>query len=398
MSTDAASSAGILSSGEQVRYAREILRAEGAALVALADRLTDEFSHAIKLLFQCRGSVIVTGVGKAGLIGQKIAATFASTGTRSHFIHAADAVHGDLGRIHSQDVVLVLSNSGETDEVVRLLPALREFGTPVVAITGNPASQLAHCATVTVSLGALPEVGALGLAPTTSTTAMLALGDALALVLCRLRRFGAEDFARFHPGGNLGRQLAKVDDVMRRLDECRVADDAATVRDVFVHLSRPGRRTGAIMLTNQHGVLTGVFTDSDLARLLEKNRDAAIDGPIRDVMTASPKTVHAGSLASEAVTILAGRKLSELPVIDEQGRPVGLIDITDVVGLLPRDPAHESTAAAKHVNNANAAKSPNASPTVSDSNNTHDADDPHHPRIVPFQTPTQNRRPGKKRR
>ena len=382
MSTDAASSAAVLSAGEQVRYAREILRAEGAALVTLADRLTDEFSRAIKLLFQCRGSVIVTGVGKAGLIGQKIAATLASTGTRSHFVHAADAVHGDLGRIHAHDVVLVLSNSGETDEVIRLLPTLREFGTPVVAITGNPASQLAHNATVTISLGALPEVGALGLAPTTSTTAMLALGDALALVLCRQRRFGAEDFARFHPGGNLGRKLAKVDDVLRRLDECRVADEAATVRDVFVHVSRPGRRTGAIMLTNSRGVLTGIFTDSDLARLLEHNRDAAIDGPIRDVMTHAPQTVRAGSLASEAVSILAGRKLSELPVIDEQGRPIGLIDITDVVALLPRDPAAEPVVAMSARTNGavNGAKAVATNATL----DAPDELDAHHARIVPF--------------
>ncbi len=350
MSREAVARPAPLSRFEQIRAAREILRTEGQAVLALSARLDDTFCRAVDVVFGCAGSVIVSGMGKAGLVGQKIAATLASTGTRSHFLHPGEAVHGDLGRVHHDDVMLMLSFSGETDEVTRLLPSLRAV--PIIAITGMPHSTLGRQAAVTLDLGPLREACALGLAPSTSTTAMLALGDALALVVSRMRRFGALDFVRFHPGGSLGRKLAKVDDLMRPLDECRVAWEGKTVRDVFVDLGRPGRRTGAIMLTDQDGALTGLFTDSDLARLLETRRDRAIDGPIRDVMTHRPKTVCTGSSMGEALGLLAERKISELPVTDEQGRPLGLLDITDVVGLLPRevsaaDPADANAACAE---------------------------------------------------
>jgi arabinose-5-phosphate isomerase len=315
--------------------AREVLRTEGQALLSLSERLGDDFCRAVDILFHCHGSVIVSGMGKAGLVGQKIAATLASTGTRSHFLHPGEAIHGDLGRVHHDDAVLMLSFSGETDEVTRLLPSLRAI--PLVAITGKPHSTLGRQAAVTLDLGPIREACTLGLAPSTSTTAMLALGDALALVLSRMRGFGALDFVRFHPGGSLGRKLAKVDDLMRPLEECRVAREDKTVRDVFVDVSRPGRRTGAIMLTDANGLLTGIFTDSDLARLLETRRDRYIDGPVRDVMTHRPRTVRSGSAMGDALEVLAERKISELPVIDADGRPRGLLDITDVVGLLPRE-------------------------------------------------------------
>ena len=336
MSTDAASRQRTLDPAEHHRYARQILRTEGEALLSLAEGLDRGlFARAIELLFHCAGSVIVTGMGKAGLIGQKITATLASTGTRSHFLHPSEALHGDLGRIHQQDVALVLSQSGETEEVVRLLPSLERLAASVIAITGKPTSTLGRAAEVTLDLGSITEAGSLGLAPSTSTTNMLALGDALALVTSRLRRFGPEDFARFHPGGSLGRKLAKTEEVMRPLSDCRVADERSTVREVFVRVSRPGRRTGAIMLTGAGGVLTGLFTDSDLARLFEAGRTDSLDRPIRRVMTASPATVRRGTLMSEAVDMLADKKISELPVVDGEGKPVGLIDVTDMVGLQP---------------------------------------------------------------
>ncbi|MCL4207072.1 MAG: KpsF/GutQ family sugar-phosphate isomerase [Pirellulaceae bacterium] len=325
-----------LSHFEQLRLAREIVRAEGQALLALSDRLGEEFCSAIELLFHCRGSVIVSGMGKAGLVGQKIAATLASTGTRSHFLHPGEAIHGDLGRVHRDDVVLMLSFSGETEEVTRLLPSLSAI--PLVAITGRATSTLARHASVVLDLGPLREACTLGLAPSTSTTAMLAVGDALALVMSRMRRFGPYDFVRFHPGGSLGRKLTKVDEVMRSLDQCRVAGEACTVREVFVQASRPGRRSGAVMLTDSQGCLTGVFTDSDLARLLENRKDFCIDGPVGDVMTRGPRSVLAGTMMTEAIRILAERKISELPVVDQVGRPVGMIDITDVVAWLPEPP------------------------------------------------------------
>lgn len=340
---EAVRQAGSFNRFEQLRFAREVLRVEGEALIALAAGLHDEFCEAIELLFGCSGNVIVTGMGKAGLIGQKITATLASTGTRSQFLHPGEAVHGDLGRVHSQDIVLALSFSGETEELVRLLPSFTHLRTPMVAITGDSGSTLGRYADVVLPLGSLREACPHGLAPTTSTTVMLAVGDALALVLSRLRNFGPPDFARNHPGGNLGRKLARVDEVMRPLAECRLATQSQTVRDVLVLASRPGRRTGAIMLVNEARKLTGVFTDSDLTRLLEQHRENALDEPIANVMTRSPATVSNGSLMTVAVELLVQRKISELPVVDEEGKPVGLIDITDVVAWLPHSPQTESS-------------------------------------------------------
>jgi arabinose-5-phosphate isomerase len=238
-----------------------------------------------------------------------------------------------LGRVHPNDVVILLTQSGETSEVVQLLPSLREFGVPLVAITASKTSTVGRSANVVMELGELEEACSLGLAPSTSTTAMLAVGDALALVLSKMRNFKADDFARFHPGGALGRKLSRVDDIMRPLAECRTAVESQTVREVIVACGKPGRRTGAIMLTDSSGRLTGLFTDSDLARLFERRDEAALDRPIRDVMVARPTTVVSGTRVRDAVALLAQRKFSELPVVDKEGRPAGLVDVTDVVGL-----------------------------------------------------------------
>ncbi|MBX7164946.1 MAG: KpsF/GutQ family sugar-phosphate isomerase [Pirellulales bacterium] len=323
---------------EQLRYAQEIIRLEAQALEQLTRRLDMEFCRAVELLLDCRGSVIVTGIGKAGLIGAKIAATLASTGSRSHFLHPSEAVHGDLGRVHSDDLVLALSNSGESQEVLQLLPALGQLNVCLVAVTGRPTSTLARAATVVLNLGPLQEACPWGLAPSTSTTAMLALGDALALVTSRARGFGPNDFARFHPGGSLGRKLSKVDDYMRPARECRLARDTTSVRQVLVETSCTGRRSGAILCVDEGGRLSGLFTDSDLARLFEARRDSLLDGPIGEVMTARPCTVPSGAAMNDAVEILKERKFSELPVVAPGGEPLGLIDVTDVVGLLPDAP------------------------------------------------------------
>lgn len=331
-----AASRGDLTEFEQLAYAREIIRIEGQALEKIARRLDGRFCDAVAHLLACQGTVVVTGIGKAGLIGQKLSATLASTGTRSIFLHPAEAVHGDLGRVHRDDVVLVLSQSGETEEVVRLLPSLMALSVPIIAITGRETSTVARAAHVTIELGPLKEACPLGLAPSTSTTAMLAVGDALALVASRMLAFGHADFARVHPAGSLGRQLAKVEDQMRGLAECRVAHDGENVRQVFAELRRPGRRTGAILLVDDEGRLTGIFTDSDLARLFEARRDEAFDQPIARVMTANPRTVPCGSMLSDAVGILAECKISELPVVDAAGAPLGLLDITDVLGMIPQ--------------------------------------------------------------
>lgn len=339
MMTEPISRGSPLSQVEQLQFARDILRLESETITQVANRLDGNFCRAAERIYLCRGSVIVTGIGKAGHIAQKFSASLASTGTRSHWLHPAEAMHGDLGRIHPLDVVVILSQSGETEEVVRLLPWLKDLGVLMIAITSDGQSTLGKAADVTIALGPMSEACQLGLAPSTSTTVMLAVSDALALVASRMRGFTREEFARFHPAGSLGRKLSRVEHAMRPLEQCRVARDALSVREVFVALRMPGRRTGAIMLVDCDGRLSGIFTDSDLARLFERRRDGDLDGPIRNVMTVRPVTVPCGSMLVDAVAIMAQRKISELPVVDQHGKPAGLLDITDVVGILPRSPA-----------------------------------------------------------
>lgn len=324
---------------ERLGYARQIIQAEGAVLLEVAARLDASFLRAIELLYSCAGRVAVTGTGKSADVGQKITGSLNSTGTRAYFLDATRAMHGDLGMVHPHDVVLALSHSGESEEIVRLLGPLRTLARAVLAITGNGQSTLARQADAAIVLGPLEEACPLGLAPSCSTTAMLAVGDALAFVLSRMRGFTREDFARFHPAGSLGRRLLKVDAVMRRGPDLRIARADQTVREVFAQAGQRGRRTGAVMLTDADGRLCGLFTDSDLARLFEARRDVALDGPIAEVMTANPLTLLHGAAIADAVEILCQHKISELPVVDAQCRPIGLVDITDVLNLLPADEA-----------------------------------------------------------
>lgn len=330
-------------SDARLEQARQIIRAEAAALECVAERLDDSFTAALGLLLPVTmggrggehpgpGRLAITGTGKSADIGQKLAGTFSSTGTRAYVLDATRAVHGDLGMLHPDDVALVLSHSGESEEIVRLLPALKPLCRAVIALTGSSASSLARSADVALVYGPLDEVCPLGLAPSASTTAMLAIGDALALVLSQARDFTREDFARFHPAGSLGRKLARVEVIMRRGAELRLAPATATVREVFATSRRAGRRTGAVMLLDGEGLLAGLFTDSDLARLIESRRDDALDGPIAEVMTRRPRTLAVGDRVSVALELFERHKISELPVVDADGRPVGLVDITDVIG------------------------------------------------------------------
>ena len=320
---------------DQLREAREILKLESNALSDVARRLDPGFCEAVDSLLTCTGSVIVCGMGKAGLIGQKLTATLSSTGTRAHFLHPAEAVHGDLGCIHPQDILLALSNSGETEEISALLPTVKRMGVPIIAITGSERSTLGLHADIRILLGRLQEACPWGLAPTTSTTAMLAVGDALALVVARQRGFSPQQFAVFHPAGSLGRRLKSVTEIMRPLSSLRQAQASQSVREVFVSSPVPGRRSGAVLLLDEDGTLAGLFTDSDLARLMEQRRDESLDHPIRDVMTTSPVTLPTTAMFSDVVAILSERKISEIPVVNERGAPVGMIDITDVIGWLP---------------------------------------------------------------
>jgi len=323
---------GVMTIFDQLRLATDVLRQEAAAIQGLADDLPVDFCLAVEQILNCRGAVIVSGVGKAGWIGQKISSSLASTGTPSHFLHPAEALHGDLGRVTPQDLVLILSNSGETAEVTNILAPLEKIGARVMALTGNQESTLARQSSVALCYKLKSEACPLGLAPTTSTTTMLALGDALTLVVAKMRAFRAQDFARFHPGGSLGKKLAKVEEVMRPVEDCRVARETETVREIYVRSGASNRRAGVVLVVNDVGQLTGIFTDSDLARLLGRQQDDCFDWAIVDVMTKSPVTVVAGTKAKVAIEALASRNLSELPVVDGAGKAVGLIDITDVVG------------------------------------------------------------------
>jgi arabinose-5-phosphate isomerase len=322
---------------EGLAFAREVLRIEAEAIERVRNRLGDTVVHAAELIYRSSGSVIVTGMGKAGLVGQKLAATLASTGTRAFPLHPAEAVHGDLGRIRAGDIVIALSQSGETEEVLRLIPALRRLGALLIAVTERSISSLGRAADLCIVLGPIEEACPLGLAPSASTTVLMAVGDALALLVSQMRDFTAADFARYHPGGNLGRKLLRVEEVMRTGKHIRQAHLEETVRSVFVRLAGPRRRSGAVLITGEDSVLLGIFTDSDLARLFEKRHEADFDRPISAVMTVSPYTIHVGAIVNDAVELIKAHKISELPVIDRGHRLLGLIDVTDLIGLVPDD-------------------------------------------------------------
>jgi arabinose-5-phosphate isomerase len=320
---------------DRLAFARTVLRSEAASLVLAAGRLDARFERVVDLLHRCRGRVAVTGIGKSADIGQKLVGTFNSTGTRSYLLDPTRAVHGDLGMVHPDDAALLLSHSGESEELLRLLRPLRKLAAGVVAITGNKDGTLAKTADAAIVYGPITEACPLSLAPSTSTTVMLAVGDALAFTLSQLRQFTPEQFAAYHPAGSLGKRLATVEQYMRRGAELRTAPADETVRQVFARVRHTGRRTGAVMLTNPDGTLAGLFTDSDLARLFESHTDAAFDKPIRQVMTRTPVTVPRTARLGDALDRLRERKISELPVVDEDGKPVGLLDITDLIGVDP---------------------------------------------------------------
>jgi arabinose-5-phosphate isomerase len=322
---------------EGLAFARDVLRIEAEALERVRDQLGHSIARAADLIYRSTGNVIVTGMGKAGLVGQKLAATLASTGTRAYPLHPGDAVHGDLGRIRSDDIVIALSQRGETEEVLRLVPAIRRIGACLVAITERADSTLGQAADLCIALGPIEEACPLGLAPSASTTVLMAVGDALALLVSKMREFTADDFALFHPAGSLGRQLARVEEVMRTGRQLRRAQVDDTVRDVFVRLAGPRRRSGAVLIEDAVGLLLGIFTDSDLARLFERRRDAELDRPIGEVMTADPYRIRVGATLGEALDMMKRHKISELPVVDRGDHLVGLIDVTDLIGLVPAD-------------------------------------------------------------
>ena len=312
-----------------VKRAKEVLRIESEAIANLIKRIDHNFEKAVDLLFYCRGRVVITGMGKAGIIGQKLSATLASTGTPSLSFHPAEAIHGDLGRVTREDVVIALSNSGETEEIIKLLPTIKKIGAKLVGLTGNLNSTLAETSDVALDIGVKEEACPLGLAPTASTTAMLAMGDALAIALLEKKGFKEEDFAFYHPGGSLGKRLLlKVEDIMRTGEGNPVVREVTKVSDVLLAIT--SARAGAASIVDSKGVLIGIFTDGDLRRHLEDNPNLAIK-KVNQVMTKSPRTISKERLAAEALRILRENRIDELPVVDEDGRPVGMLDVQDLL-------------------------------------------------------------------
>jgi arabinose-5-phosphate isomerase len=317
-----------------VDYARQVIDSEADAVKAMAAIVDDSFVRALEMLYDCSGSVIVSGIGKAGIIAQKISATLASTGTPSHFLHPAEAVHGDLGRLRPNDVVLVLSYGGETDEITRLINLVKQRQIKLIAITGEGDSTLAKYSDVVLCMGRQSEACPLGVAPSVSTTCMLALGDALALTLMKARNFGVEDFMRFHPGGSLGAGLMTVEQSMmfRPGEELAIARTTDTVRQML-DKTKDIKRHGAVMIVDDKGRLSGIITDADLRRLLARQGPSVLGLKTGDVMTAGCKRIRADALAAEASAIFHKFRIDELPVVDAADRPVGLIDVQDILTI-----------------------------------------------------------------
>lgn len=311
-----------------LEMARRVLRIEAAAVAALGDRIGDEFVAAVELILKCHGRVIVSGIGKSGHIGRKIAATLASTGTPAYFVHAAEAIHGDLGMITRDDVVIAISNSGTTEELLTIVPLIKREGGKLIAMTGNPGSSLARDADIHLDAGVSEEACPLDLAPTASTTAALAMGDALAMALLDARDFQAEDFARSHPGGMLGRRLLiHVRDVMRSGERIPVVPIGATTAEALLEMSRKGMGMTAIVDADNRPV--GIYTDGDLRRTLERETHLKTT-PISEVMTANPRTIGPDRLAAEAVELMERYKTFVLPVVDADGRLAGALSMHDL--------------------------------------------------------------------
>jgi arabinose-5-phosphate isomerase len=312
-----------------IALARDVIETEARAVAALADRLDARFARAVELLLACRGRVVVSGIGKSGHIARKLAATLASTGTPALFVHAAEAAHGDLGMITRDDVLIALSYSGEGDELLTMLPVAKREGTPLIALTGNPASSLAKLADVHLDVHVDKEACPLNLAPTSSTTAMLALGDALAIACLEARGFGPDDFARSHPAGALGRRLLTyVRDVMRTGDRIPRVAIGTSLIDTLHEISR--KQLGMTAVLDGAGRLQGIFTDGDLRRLIERLGDVR-DAPLADVMTRSPLTISPDALAVEAAQLMDRHKKNQLLVVDASGALVGALHTHDLM-------------------------------------------------------------------
>ncbi len=307
-----------------------VLDTEAEAILALKDRVNDDFVSACEYMLHCEGRIVVTGMGKSGHIGDKIAATLASTGTPAFFVHPGEASHGDLGMITPKDVVLALSNSGETDEILTILPIIKRLGVPLISLTGNPNSRLARAANANIDVSVAKEACPLGLAPTASTTASLAMGDAMAVALLESRGFTEEDFARSHPAGSLGRRLLlRIEDLMHSGQSVPQVHETATLSEALLEMSRKG--LGMTTVVNESGQVIGVFTDGDLRRLLDHGEVQIKKLSVADVMQRNCITVEAHLLAAEALRIMDDKRINALPVTDSAGILVGALNMHDLL-------------------------------------------------------------------
>jgi arabinose-5-phosphate isomerase len=315
---------------EALAYARGVLEAEANAILGLTGRLGEPFLRALALVRGCEGQVVVTGMGKAGLIAQKLSSTLASTGIRSLYLHPAEAVHGDLGRVARGDVIIALSNSGATEELVRILPSFRRLAAPIIALTGDAESPLARGSDVVLDIGRIDEACPLGLVPTASTAALHALGDALAMALLKSRQFTPSEYALLHPGGKLGRSVMRVFEVMRAGKANPVVKEGAKLSEVVVVMTNTPGRPGAALVVDRAGRLVGIFTDGDLRRLVEQGR-TDFDVPVRDVMARHPRFIQPEMLVLTATARMREARVDQLPVVDAEGKPVGLLDVQDLL-------------------------------------------------------------------
>jgi len=309
--------------------ARQVLQIEADAVAALIPRLGEEFTRAVEILYECQGRVVLTGMGKSGFIAKKIAATLTSTGTPAFYLHPAEGVHGDLGMIVRGDVVIAVSNSGNTTEIMEILPALKRFGVKLIALVGSARSALAKESDVVLDVSVDEEACSLNLTPTASTTAALAMGDAVAVALFEKRGFKAEDFANIHPGGRLGRRLiVRVRDLMRAGSEMPIVSEVMLMRDAILEIS--SKRLGMTMVVDGEGRLAGIVTDGDLRRGLEKHSNL-LEQQVKDCMTQSPKIIDEDELAARAVQVMEHCKITSLLIVDPAGRPDGVIHLHDIL-------------------------------------------------------------------
>ena len=319
----------MLNAKKIIPLARAVLETEAQAILNLRDRIDDSFIKACQSLLVCEGRIIVTGIGKSGHIGNKIAATLASTGSPAFFMHPSEASHGDIGVITKKDVVIAISNSGKTEEILAILPVIKLLGVPLISMTGNPNSTLAKLANVNLNISIEKEACTLGLVPTSSTTATLAMGDALAIAVLEARGFTTEDFARSHPGGTLGKRLLlHVDNLMHTGDAIPKVKKGSLLSEALVEMSR--KRMGMTTIVNDDGTLAGIFTDGDLRRVLDKNLDIHTT-KVADVMTENCKTIALGMLAVEAVQIMEQHQIMTLVVVDKNHVPIGAIHMHDLL-------------------------------------------------------------------